>query len=59
MDQALSLDPNSASAHDIKAQLLAALGRRKDAIAEYKKALAIEPDLQESLDGLKALQGKP
>ena len=35
-------------------------GRRDEAIAEYKKALAIAPDLQESVQGLKALQrGKP
>jgi hypothetical protein len=31
---------------------LEALGRRNEAIAEYKKALAIKPDLQESVDGL-------
>jgi hypothetical protein len=41
---------------NVRAHVLAALGRRNDAIAEYKKALAIAPDLQESLDGLKAVQ---
>ena len=60
IDQALSLDPNSAYVHNIKADILAALGRRNEAIAAYKKALAIAPDLQESVQGLKALQrGKP
>jgi len=34
----------------------AALGRRNEAIAAYKKALALAPDLQESVQGLKALQ---
>ena len=34
--------------------------RRDEAIAEYEKALAIAQDLQESVQGLKALQrGKP
>ena len=55
IEQALSLDPNSAFAHDARAHILAALGRRNEAIAEYKKALAIEPDLQESVQGLKRL----
>ncbi|HVQ11767.1 MAG TPA: tetratricopeptide repeat protein, partial [Methyloceanibacter sp.] len=59
-DRALSLDPDSAYVHNVRADLLAALGRRNEATAEYKKALAIAPDLKESLDGLKALQrGKP
>ena len=40
----------------MRANILAALGRRNDAIAEFKKALAIAPDLQESVQGLKALQ---
>ncbi|MGB8709813.1 MAG: hypothetical protein WCD39_08615 [Methyloceanibacter sp.] len=35
---------------------MAALGRRNEAIAEYKKALAIKPDLQESLQGLDVLK---
>ena len=46
--------------HNVKADILAALGRRDEAIAEYEKALAIAQDLQESVQGLKALQrGKP
>ena len=53
----LSLEPGSAYAHDIKAHILAALGRRKEAAAEFKKALDIDPELQESVDGLKALEG--
>jgi Tfp pilus assembly protein PilF len=56
IDRALSLDPDSAYVHNVKADILAALGRRNEAIAEYKKALAIAPDLQESVQGLKALQ---
>ena len=60
VEQALSLDPNVAYAHNVNAQILASLGRRNEAIAEFKKALAIAPDLQESVQGLKALQrGKP
>jgi Tfp pilus assembly protein PilF len=55
VEQALSLDPNDPFAHDTRAHVLAALGRRKEAIAEYRKALAIEPDLQESVQGLNAL----
>jgi Tfp pilus assembly protein PilF len=56
IEQALALDPNDPFAHDTRAHTLAALGRRNEAIAEYKKALAIKPDLQESIDGLSALQ---
>jgi Tfp pilus assembly protein PilF len=60
IEQALSLDPNDPFAHDTRAHILATLGRRNEAIAEYKKALALKPDLQESIDGLSALQrGKP
>ena len=60
VEQALSLDPYDPFAHDTRAHILAALGRRKEAIAEYEKALALKPDLQESVDGLSALQrGKP
>ena len=55
-EQALSLNPTSAFAHDTRAHTLAALGRRNEAIAEYTKALAIKPDLQESLQGLDALK---
>ena len=55
VEQALSLDPNDPFARDTRAHILAALGRRNEAIAEYKKALALKPDLQESLQGLKAL----
>jgi Tfp pilus assembly protein PilF len=60
VDQALSLDPNSAYGHNVRAYILVALGRRNEAVAEYKKALAIEPGLQESVQGLQALQrGRP
>jgi len=39
---------------------LEALGRRNEAIGEYKKALALEPDLRSSIEGLKSLaQTKP
>jgi hypothetical protein len=31
------------------------LGRRNEAIGEYKKALALEPDLLSSIEGLKGL----
>jgi Tfp pilus assembly protein PilF len=56
VEQALTLDPHDPFAHDTRTHTLAALGRRNEAIAEYKKALAIKPDLQESTEGLKALQ---
>ena len=55
VEQAPSLDANDPFAHDMRAHILAALGRRNEAIAAYKKALAIKPDLQESVQGLKAL----
>jgi len=53
-EQALSLDPKSPLAH-ASAHILEALGRRNEAIGEYKKALALEPDLLSSIEGLKSL----
>lgn len=55
VEQAQSLDPNDPFAHDTRAHILAALGGRNEVIAGYKKALALKPDLQESVRGLKAL----
>jgi len=55
VEQALSLDPNDPFAHDTRAHILAALGGRNEVIAGYKKALALKPDLQESVRDLKAL----
>jgi Tfp pilus assembly protein PilF len=51
VEQALSLDPNDPFAHDMRAHIL----RRNEAIAAYKRALAIKPDLQESVQGLNAI----
>ena len=38
-----------------RTHILEALGRRNEAIGEYKKALALEPDLLSSIEGLKSL----
>lgn len=38
-----------------RARILEALGRRNEAIGEYKKALALEPDLRSSIESLKSL----
>ncbi len=42
-------------AHALTADILEALGRRNEAIGEYKKALALEPDLRSSIESLKSL----
>ena len=44
-----------AAAVETRAHILEALGRREDAIAEFRNALSIDPTQKESQDGLKRL----
>jgi len=58
-DAALKLKPDAAPALDTRAHILEALGRREEAIADFRRALAIEPRLSGSREGLKRLGAAP
>jgi tetratricopeptide (TPR) repeat protein len=58
-ERALQLSPNSAFALNARGQILGALGRRQDAIADFRKALAIDPNIEDSRDGLRRLGATP
>jgi len=45
-------DPKNAEAHQVLAALLAGKGRRSEAVAEYRSALSLRPDLGRALVGL-------
>lgn len=53
--KALALLTNDANSIDTLAHVYEALGRRDDAVTQYRRALSINPNLQESKDGLKRL----
>jgi tetratricopeptide (TPR) repeat protein len=58
-DSALKLNPQAAPVLDVRGHALEALGRRDDAIADFRRALAIEPRLSGSRDGLRRLGAEP
>ena len=43
VDKALALDPDDAVAHDLKGSILSSQARVDEAIAEYERALALDP----------------
>lgn len=55
VQKALALLPKDANTIDTLAHVYEALERKDEAILEYRRALSIKPDLQESKDGLKRL----
>jgi tetratricopeptide (TPR) repeat protein len=54
-DKAVALDVKSANAYDTRAHIYEALGKKNEAISDYRKALSLVPELQESKLGLKRL----
>jgi len=56
--RSVELDPKRARGHADLGKILAALGRRDQAEASFRKALAIEPDLVEARQGLERLPRK-
>ncbi len=58
-EAALKLKADAAQALDTRAHILEALGRREEAIADFRRALAIEPRLSGSREGLKRLGATP
>ena len=53
------MEPNDSSALDTRGHIFEALGRREEAIADFRRALAIDPGMQESKDALKRLGAAP
>jgi tetratricopeptide (TPR) repeat protein len=56
---AIELTPNDSIALDIRGRILEALGQRNEAIADFQRALAINPRMKETEDTLKTLQSRP
>jgi tetratricopeptide (TPR) repeat protein len=54
-ERSLQLKTNDARALDIRGHVYEALGRHEEAIADFRSALAIEPRLQGSKEGLRRL----
>ena len=54
--QALRLDPDNAVYHFNYANILQDLGHLEDAIAEYKKALELDPDMKAAKEEIEKLQ---
>jgi Tfp pilus assembly protein PilF len=58
-NRAINLDPRLADAYDVRARINEANGKKDGAIADYRRALSINPQLESSLQGLKRLGAKP
>ncbi len=58
VQKALALAPDNPAYLDTRAHIHEAMGRTKEAIADYRRALEIKPDLKESRDGLRRLLKK-
>jgi TPR repeat protein len=58
-EKSLELRPDNPFFLNTRGQILEALGRREDAIADFRSALAKNPNIQESKDGLKRLGAAP
>jgi tetratricopeptide (TPR) repeat protein len=55
----LQLRPNDANALDTRGHILEALGRHEEAIADFRRAIAINPSLQDSRRALERLHPSP
>ena len=55
---AIKIDPTHPLHHVSRAMLLAEMGKRADAIAGLKKALAIAPNFPPALEQLKKIEAK-
>ncbi len=53
--KALQIQPYNANALDTKGHVLEILGRREEAIVEYKKAIRLDPAIESSKEGLERL----
>ena len=55
----MRLRPDDANTLDTRGHILEALGRREDAIADFRRALAKEPNIKDSMAALKRLGASP
>ena len=54
-EQALKLEPNSASSWGLKVQIMEAKGEKQEAIICFRKSLKLNPYLKEAQEGLNRL----
>ena len=59
VQRALELDPELAAAYDTRGHILEALGRKEEAISDFRKALALDPGETGSSEGLQRLGAAP
>ncbi len=58
-EKSLELRPNDPAILDTRGSIFEALGRREEAIADFRRALSKDPNIQSSKDGLKRLGVEP
>jgi tetratricopeptide (TPR) repeat protein len=58
-DKAVSLKPNEPAYLETRAEIREKLGRRDDAVADYRTALKLNPNLQQAAIGLRRLGSVP
>jgi Flp pilus assembly protein TadD len=56
MQEAIELDPRSSTAHSSRGPLYAKQGRKDEAMAEFRKAHALDPHNRDAIDGSRMLQ---
>src|SRR6202165_487951 len=55
IERALEIVPNAAPSLEIRGNIFEALGRKEEAIADYRGSLSLYPNLKGSAEGLKRL----
>jgi len=58
-DQAIRLDPNDALSYNNRGQAHLSKGHREQAIADFRKALELQPGQLDAVQGLKRLGIRP
>jgi regulator of sirC expression with transglutaminase-like and TPR domain len=58
-ERALELTPNAPLALETRGQIFESLGKREEAIADFRRALSRAPSLTEARAGLKRLGAEP
>ncbi|MGO9486580.1 MAG: tetratricopeptide repeat protein [Rhodomicrobium sp.] len=58
-EKSLELRPNDPGTLDTRGSIFEALGRREEAIGDFRRALSKDPTKQSSKDGLKRLGVEP
>ena len=58
-NKALELDAKDADSYDTRAHIYEVMGQKDKAISDYRKALELDPSMEESKEGLKRLTAAP